>query len=289
MNKKGKKRKKIFDHYLQALNVIFTNVVDFAICPLCLNRFNSFNDFSLEHVPPESQGGKDILITCRICNSKAGYTIDNQLHKQELVKNFYENLENSRKIKFNLPGVSLNSSIEHKLRSQFIIKISKDNNHPENIKKFEAVVSSYNENNNWHECNFSINKMIKYNPFQAEICYLKSAYLIAFVQFGYRYIFRDELQIVREQINNYKTRTINGFFAKNEGLSEDQNYLIILDEPFKALAVKFGNKYIFLPFLESKKNFYKSLSKYDSTNLEIRGTKLSVPTKTELLFDFVKI
>ena len=203
MNKSAIKRKKIFDHYLEALNSISANEVDFVICPLCMNEYKNVNDFSLEHVPPESQGGKDILITCRKCNPTAGHTIDSQLYKQELLKDFYANLEKPRKIKFDIPEVSLNSSIEHKIGSQFNIKISKDNNHPENIKKFKSIASSYNENNNWHECKFSINKLIKYNPLQADISHLKSAYLIAFTQFGYRYIFRDELEIVREQINNY--------------------------------------------------------------------------------------
>src|SRR5580704_16833636 len=45
-------------------------------CPICLGRFTiealAQNQLSAEHVPPESLGGRELLLTCRNCNNSSG-------------------------------------------------------------------------------------------------------------------------------------------------------------------------------------------------------------------------
>jgi hypothetical protein len=43
-------------------------------CPICLRTFgrDQVDHLSEEHVPPQSLGGKVIVLTCRRCNSEGG-------------------------------------------------------------------------------------------------------------------------------------------------------------------------------------------------------------------------
>ena len=51
-------------------------MVDAYICPLCLSVYGIGNtELMLAHVPPESIGGKPILVTCKDCNSNRGTDI----------------------------------------------------------------------------------------------------------------------------------------------------------------------------------------------------------------------
>ena len=50
-------------------------------CPICslgypVSSAITGDYLTIEHIPPESAGGKPILLTCRNCNSLAGHTID---------------------------------------------------------------------------------------------------------------------------------------------------------------------------------------------------------------------
>lgn len=78
------KRDKIFGLYAKRIKIIpfvssdrvAFHMVDAYICPLCLSVYSIGNtDLMLAHVPPESIGGKPILVTCKDCNSNRGTDI----------------------------------------------------------------------------------------------------------------------------------------------------------------------------------------------------------------------
>ncbi len=45
-------------------------------CPICLTPFTiealADKRLSAEHVPPKSVGGRELLLTCKVCNNSAG-------------------------------------------------------------------------------------------------------------------------------------------------------------------------------------------------------------------------
>jgi len=49
-------------------------------CPICLATFTiealAQKQLSAEHVPPESLGGQELLLTCRNCNNSSGTKLD---------------------------------------------------------------------------------------------------------------------------------------------------------------------------------------------------------------------
>jgi len=91
MSKHRKKKEKIFDVYSQNFafvkkhpNIIIEpEILNSYMCPLCLNQFtkvdlsdNVENPLTFEDVPPKSMGGKPKILTCKVCNSTAGYELD---------------------------------------------------------------------------------------------------------------------------------------------------------------------------------------------------------------------
>jgi len=67
------------------------------ICPLCLRGYtklaldqNFHNPLTLEDVPPKSLGGKPLLLTCKECNSKAGYMLDSVLMHHIQSQGFFQ-------------------------------------------------------------------------------------------------------------------------------------------------------------------------------------------------------
>src|SRR5260370_40382262 len=60
---------------------------DWYLCPLCLDVMLTVEEFAtgeltVEHVPPETLGGDDMVLTCKGCNSQAGSWFDAEAGKQ---------------------------------------------------------------------------------------------------------------------------------------------------------------------------------------------------------------
>jgi hypothetical protein len=45
-------------------------------CPICLGISSLLEVFTLEDVPPQSVGGRPLLLTCGLCNGSAGTKLD---------------------------------------------------------------------------------------------------------------------------------------------------------------------------------------------------------------------
>jgi HNH endonuclease len=59
-------------------------------CPICLTPFTvdalADGRLSSEHVPPESVGGHELVLTCKRCNNSAGTKLDADAAVKELVR-----------------------------------------------------------------------------------------------------------------------------------------------------------------------------------------------------------
>ena len=51
-------------------------------CPIC-GEVKKLAELTLEHAPPSSMGGKEIILTCYKCNNTAGSQIDAQVANQQ--------------------------------------------------------------------------------------------------------------------------------------------------------------------------------------------------------------
>lgn len=61
------------------------------VCPICDQGFTReavpSGERTAEHVPPESFGGRELLLTCKWCNNEAGSRLDAHARKKENIAN----------------------------------------------------------------------------------------------------------------------------------------------------------------------------------------------------------
>lgn len=206
------------------------HMVDAFICPLCLHTYAIGNtELTLEHVPPESVGGKPILITCKACNSNRGADIDVCLMNElEIVHNLthLDTIPQKTKLAFN--GVEINAQTTFSKTDGFKLMISPDNNNPIEFEGFMTEVKNAKEGYKIKIVADITNRKRDYDL--ANVALLKSAYLMAFHELGYMYVLNANTNIIRAQIQNPKKNVIGNAFiidSKNgviENLSDGVYY-----------------------------------------------------------------
>jgi len=151
------------------------------ICPICLKEFGPLdegeNHLTLEHVPPETLGGKANILTCSKCNNEAGYKIDAHL-VERLRQLDTEKLEPGTEIKITVKiGTELfRGKIIAGKNGQLQIEHSLLNNHP---KKLTEAMKNLKENTTL-DADFVRKKVIPENLEYALLktgicCYSKNA------------------------------------------------------------------------------------------------------------------
>lgn len=193
------------------------HMVDAYICPLCLHAYPIGNkELTLEHVPPESVGGKPILVTCKACNSNRGADIDVCLMNElEIVHNLnhLDTIPQKTKLAFN--GVEINAQTTFSKTDGFTFMISPENNNP---IEFEGFMTQAKNAKDGYEIKVRANITNRKRDYDlANIALLKSAYLMAFHELGYMYVLNANTNIIRDQIQNPKKDIIgNAFIIDSE-------------------------------------------------------------------------
>lgn len=199
---------------------------DAYICPLCLQitPLSKINDFTIEHVPPLSVGGAPILVTCKKCNSNAGFNIDaflqNELQLDYDIKYFCKKPTRSTII---LNGFDINGKTIIEEDNIFHFSMNPQNNNPEKYSSFMNELKT-------HDGGYQLLVDTKIGRLKrdlrlANISLLKSAYLKAFSCLGYPYILNSNLNIVREQIINHSKDILKNiyFVGNNNDIPDEQS------------------------------------------------------------------
>lgn len=202
------------------------HMADAYICPLCLHTYAIGNtELTLEHVPPESVGGKPILVTCKACNSNYGSDIDVCLMNElEIVHNF-NNLDTvPQKTRLAFNGIEINAQTTFSKTDGFKFMISPDNNNP---IEFEGFMMEAKKAKEGYEIKVVANITNRKRDYDlANIALLKSAYLMAFHELGYMYVLNANTNIIRDQLQNPKKNVIGNSFvidSKNDALENLSN------------------------------------------------------------------
>lgn len=188
------------------------HMADAYICPLCLRTYAIGNaELTLEHVPPESVGGKPILITCKDCNSNCGADLEICLMNElEIVHtlNHLDTIPQKSRLAFN--GVEINAQTIFSKAEGFTFMISPDNNNPIEFEKFMTEAKNAKDGYEIKLAAIITNRKRDYDL--ANIALLKSAYLMAFQKLGYMYVLNANTNIIRDQIHNPKKNVIGNAF-----------------------------------------------------------------------------
>ncbi len=285
-------KKTLFDIYAKNLDFIKNKLgIEFSeagtndnyICPLSFKLHTSdginpeYDDqLTIEHVPPKSLGGKPITLTNKIHNSQSGYTLDKILLEYINNKDFKRGLS-TKSTKFKIDS-DANIRGEIQLgKNPSIHFITKMHPGAQKLLKFLEDKTKFK---------VDINLKKYKNP---EITLLRIAYLLAFGNLGYSFLFggtkfvNPNIQKVREQIVNPQEEIIKDIPIINEEIHDDflgvniiyepkeiRSLLIVFDLNTKVSKYRFG---IFLPGpddfgFQASKNVKKILRQNKKINLK---------------------
>jgi hypothetical protein len=101
------------------------------VCPICRKPFTveALDDgrLSKEHVPPQSVGGRELLLTCKECNNTAGTKLDADAKTKEDVRLAMTGRpDRPHRIKATIGGITVNGQL-HAKDGSYSLTIPKHN------------------------------------------------------------------------------------------------------------------------------------------------------------------
>jgi hypothetical protein len=228
------------------------------VCPVCDVPWGEqaidTGELTAEHVPPESFGGRELVLTCKRCNNEAGFTIDADARRKEnVVDAVIGGLTKTLRVRVSHRGLRVNARL--KVRGDTTVLDVGLNNHPDALRAFreagpptqtEVTVDFFND---------------KYSELGAKISWLRSAYLLIFALEGYRFSYDPALQVVKQQILNPRERAIFSFtIEQQKSISWSTQRILQISEP-RCIGVQFG-RYVILPPQPGDVAFHDRLQVY---------------------------
>ena len=243
---------------------LIPDIKDGYICPICINTFqesdlqsDSENQLTIEHVPPDSLGGKPIILTCKKCNSKSGHSLDKNLYDLLLLWDFNSFLPNSKtNTKFELNGNKVNGIINIDEKGTWKINIRTKYSNPNETKPFmEGMFPPRTIFNPVLHPDKMLGSEIKTSKFSfgvknninikhAEVATLRIAYLYAYTVFGNSLLVNTSLGKVRKQILNPDEDILPRPFWINYNFTDEWDGINFIREPkdLKCLLIVFTLK-----------------------------------------------
>lgn len=254
------------------------------------------NELTLEHIPPEAQKGKGIAITCSNCNHTAGYTVDAAVSNRNEVLSI-EPLFTKKGAYKGRVIVNFGDADNEAINFDLSIKDSAIRFYPvvgsnrpgvsERIKNFFLDLNKIPDKD---RPTFNVTTRQRYHGWYSKVGDLRTAYLVCFAYFGYRYAFDYRLDPVRNQLLNFQNKIIDGFWLQSDLNDEPDTNLYMINKPFSAISVRIGKISVLLPWFDSPDNFYDFLIIQfpESGHMSFTGTRLEWPTSLEMKMDFYK-
>ena len=226
------------------------------ICPLCVasqfillgNDFMKFEEFTIDHVPPESIGGKTKLLTCQVCNNTAGE---------------YE-AELSEKLKLHAFSDKKNGAIINR------ISVKKDSTDNVRHKGFMTKGEDGTILVDFPQQAKDNNPELKYilDEFGGEVkeiqitmktpddekltkALLKSAYLLCFIHWGYEFIYSEVGYKIRKVLHGEEKYPIQLPIAFVDKTKQELPIGVgIIQKP-----VELESYYVTIPFIKGNENY----------------------------------
>lgn len=251
------------------------------VCPLCLKGFQedeALSDLTREDVPPRSLGGRKLLLTCRDCNSRTGHELDWHARVERDIMQFLAGHDYpplSARMGMHAANVEI-----RKVDDINVIEFLSKNNPP---LRTGQVLEEASEWGDGTEIEFKLAR--RFIPRRADISWLKSAYLLTFAWLGYRYICRDIMNGIRDQINEPAKLHIRTFCMFDH--SADALRMVVVQEPAVArgIAVTAHGRIVLLPLFDDDRDFYPRLFESDREILKIHGRSFGWPDKAMYRLD----
>ncbi len=125
---------------------------------------------------------------------------------------------------------------------------------------------------------------------RAQLADLRSAYLIGFAAFGYRYVFARELEVVRRQLQKPEEEVICQTTWSVPRAERHERKLVATTTPLVTLMIQVGDRATFLPWIEEDAaRLYERLPRYfggEQGRISVSGTRFPWPQSLTMGLDF---
>lgn len=272
------KRQRLFDIGISAAASL--GLQSAYYCPICGTAYeqDSLNtsELTLEHVPPRSQGGKGIILTCRSCNNLAGHKYEHDLPNKEGLERQLKGIVGSEDgdfgwVKIEVGGVTLNADL-FRDGGRTHLSVSEKNS-PRAIESFKQAMDRFGKGS-------ELKIHTGYSYLRANVLRsdLKSAFLLLVAKFGYSIGFSERIVPIRKAILcQSEPKTLLRYLETSEARENS----IIVDEQEGLVAITDRAKTVLLPWPSRPLEHFLNLD--DKINL--RGSVFDFPKTFEAKLD----
>ena len=247
-------------------------------CPLCLGVSSSLATFTFEDVPPQSVGGRPLILTCEGCNSSSGHTYDWHWANFWTLEGFAAgDMRDPVNVRFTYEGLPSVAELSTD-NGAFILKIVKKASHPESVKETERLFGEAVEikgqpepmNVNFHKSKFD-ERLLK-------LSVLRAGYLVGIAVAGYGWI--PAWDPIRRQIldSTIPDVSLSKLVHYEREHPRDRRALGIIETPIdlRSFSIGFGRWTVFLPW-DRQSALYQP-EKLAGKRIEFKGVAYYWPT-----------
>jgi len=255
---------------------------DFYCCPCCMWAYDRDavidNALTVEHVPADSVGGREMLLTCKDCNNGAGNTLDVYATNREQFRQFLAPGGNSKRYKalVTADGIPLRGEAWMQDGNLMVVGIDKQN-HDAVQKRYVAKVNEFvesGESNPPHTFRVLVPRM---SDIRANLSWIRSAYLVAFCAFGLPYILHPIMAELRNAFDNPGSSGTPLPISRDETAPRGRRVIGLVQKPVESLLVGLDQYDVLLPSptnMISIEELTKGMQRYKSPDSVSMTTRL---------------
>ncbi|WP_431041495.1 hypothetical protein ACQUSR_06020 [Streptomyces sp. P1-3] len=225
---------------------------DFYMCPCCMIAYPREalaakpRILTVEHVPPKRLRGHGLLLTCSDCNSTHGSKFDAQAIKRQAMEAVGRGEDPRRNLRatFIVNGIEMPCVVSF-VNGRWVARAT--GTHPENADAHAEALQRARESGDFSSAKFIIRE--EYDPARANVSWIRSAYLAAFIALGWGYVFQSTLSPVRDQLKDPDPATFQSLTGNLPDQPAGGRKITIIERPegLMSVAVVIDRRVVFLP------------------------------------------
>jgi hypothetical protein len=219
---------RLFDYHAADLHRLAPKYGEHFGCPLCCRVFKRVADLrdivAEEHVVSRKLGGRIVTLTCRTCNSEHGTELDAHLVQRVHIE--ANKVPMRARVKMGTAAFGAEMFAPREPGAPIKINGIRKQSDPRQDAELERLAREGQE---------TINLKLKFgfNANRSVVALVRSAYLLMFRTFGYRYVLDASAAVVREQLQNptQKGPVLNGIMWRVTDPVPPGNTVAIMHTP----------------------------------------------------------
>jgi hypothetical protein len=253
-------------------------------------------DLTREDAPPKSLGGKPLALTCRWCNHGSGRNFDAEPGKQERLRQFIAGEgDQAMRGSFTIGNATNHGDIHFAGTTGIFLVGVPETNNPADVERFEKAMNAAASGGS--EFSLKIRTKDRFSSERARVSWVRSAYLVAFAAFGWRYILQTSLNPLRAQFQDPTNITLPEMSLYDPDADPSRRELMVVEKPVscQSVVVRIGQHSVFLPAIDSTRSLadlVEALHSYKPpsegpTRFSMFGTWVPWPVKPQYVFDHI--